>query len=431
MSIEAEQAVIGSVLIKPESYWLVSDILSQPDFRHAAHGRIFAAVGEMLSSGRDVDVITVGQFLDEKGCGDTDYLIKLASETPSAANIRGWGEIVAQASEKRRLALAATKIANAENFAEAQRILAQVRPQSSAKLVTAKDAAKEMWGRLEERYYHDGSMRGISSGVSTVDEVTGGYRGGQLIVVAGRPGMGKSLKIVQMAKSAGRCLVFTMEMTAGELMERMLSNMGNIPIQWLKFPKQFENELYGDDELQNKVRALKELNCVFDDRANLTLNDIIAISRQQHMIEPLKAIVIDHLGLVTLPQRERHDLAVGAVTKELKVLAKELNIPVILLSQLNRKVEERADKRPMLSDLRNSGDIEQDADVVILMHRPEYYKMEPYGFVEFIVAKHRDGETKSVFAETRMATMQFIGCADPEYREPVKAVSSGGAGRWR
>ena len=430
MSIEAEQAVLGGILIKPESYWLVADLLNQSDFRLFAHGKIYAAVGEMLAGSRPVDVITVGEYLSGKRelneVGDTDYLIKLASETPSAANIRGWAEIVSKASEKRRLEVAARGIAVADTFAEAQRILAEVSPKSTAKLLTAKDAAKQMAIRLDERYFDDGSLRGISSGIDTIDKVTGGYRGGQLIVVAGRPGMGKSLKIVQMAKECGRCLVFTMEMPADELMERMLSNMFSIPNHWLRFPKKFENELYGDGTLSIKIAKMNELKCVFDDRASPNLNDIIATARQQHMIEPLKAVVIDHLGLITLPQRERHDLAVGAVTKELKILAKELDIPVILLSQLSRKVEDRADKRPLLSDLRNSGDIEQDADIVILMFRPEYYQMEPRGYVEFIIAKHRNGETGSVFAETRMANMQFFGCEPPAYQSPQKSVPQRG-----
>lgn len=413
--MNAEQSVIGAILLKPESFWQVADLIGEADFTNAHSRMVFAAIREMLSAGKVVDALTVADH--DKRLNAVD-LIDIVSGTHSAANVRGYAEIVAKEAEQRRLSVAATRIAKAESFGEAQRILASVAPKTAAKLVNAKEAAQAMWERLQERYEHGEGLRGISSGVASLDEYTGGFRGGQLVIIAGRPGMGKTTQVLQTAKSGGRCLVFSLEMTAGELMERMLSNTGNIPLNWLKFPKDHDEALFGDGSLSIKIAALKNLPILIDDRSYLTLDQIVSAIRQQHMVEPLNSVIIDHIGLIKLPGKGRHDLEVGEVTHALKALAKELDIPVIALCQLNRGVEERADKRPMLSDLRNSGDIEQDADVVIMMFRPEYYRLEPAGYVEFIVAKQRDGETGSAWAESRLSMMQFVSCPPPVVEAP-------------
>lgn len=413
-AVEAEQAVLGSILIDPKSYFLIADILTEADFMLNGHRGIYRAIKVMHEESKAIDVITVAEWLKANRllneCGDGPYLVDLASSTPGSANIRAWAELVAKASEKRRLMVAGQRIHSCGSFTEAQAILSEVRPNAMTRVKTAKEAAKAMWELMEKRSLSDGSLTGISSTIDGVDAMTAGFQPGQLVVVAGRPGMGKSVWAVQFMAGSGRVFYASLEMTDTELMERVVANVGNIPHRWMRNPKEMDDS---EGRMLNALRQVTQMEFVLDERSSMTVDDICARTRQLHMEKPLAALVVDHLGLIARPGR--NDAAeLGLVTKALKGLAKDLAIPVILLCQLNRKVTDRAGNEPVISDLRDSGRIEEDADVVILMHRPEYYKQEPAGYVKFIVGKNRSGSVGDAWALSRLATMRLVSAEAPE-----------------
>ena len=423
MSLEAEEAVLGGIMLKPESFWQAADMLAAEDFTTSQHRALFSAIREMLTDGRDVDAITVGQH-DKRL--SADWLVGLVCNTPSAANVRGYAEIVQKSSEVRRLKMAGGRIAGCQSFAEAQTILAEVRPQNATRLATMKQAAKAMYDEIVRRYDHTGELVGVDTSIDGLNEFTGGFKGGNLYVIAARPSMGKSAFANQAAIKAGRAYISTLEMSKQQLAERATANLGNFPYRWLTNPKAEDSEPVWE-RLTAVIPQVNALDWVIDDSSGITADTICARIRQSHMASPLSVAVIDHLGIISRPSR--NDAAeLGQITTMLKALAKDLDIPVVLLCQLNRKVEERADKRPQLSDLRDSGRIEEDADVVVFLYRPEYYNLEPAGFVEFIVAKNRDGATGSAWASSRLSNMRLESCEAPEYT-PKRESNVRGFGR--
>lgn len=415
MSIPAEQSVLGGLLLSPESFWQVADLLTEADFSTGQHRAIWTAVRELLTDGQAVDVLTVPSH--DKRINGAD-LIDLVANTPSAANIRAYAEIVAKASEQRKLKIAGSRIASAPSFAEAQQILAEVRPQNAARLSTMKDAARDMYTEMTARYDHTGDLVGIHTSIAGLDDMTGGFKAGQLVVVAARPSSGKSAFANQIGIIAERAYVSTLEMSRKQLAERAAANIGNFPYRWITNPKESEEVWERMTLVMPKVMAL---DWVVDDSSGITADVICARIRQAHMAKPLTVAIIDHLGIIARPGRNDAS-ELGLITTQFKALAKDLKIPVVLLAQLNRKVEDRGDYRPKLSDLRDSGRIEEDADVVILLYRPEHHGLEPAGFVEFIVAKNRDGVTGSAWAASRLANMRLESCAAPEYQPQVKVV---------
>ncbi len=414
MSIPAEQSVLGGLLLKPESYWQVADLLTEADFSTGQHRAIWAAVRDLLADGQVVDVLTVPEH--DKRIHPAD-LVHLAANTPSAANIRAYAEIVAKASEQRRLKVAGTRIGAAQTFAEAQQILADVRPQSAVKLSTMKDAGKAMYEEMMTRYDSSQDFAGIPTTIAGLDDMLGGFQSGRLYVLAGRPGSGKSVYANQLAVNAGRVYLSTLEMSQREIAERAASNIGNIPYRWITHPKETE-EVWG--RMSAVMPKVTSLETVIDDSSQITADVICARIRQAHMAKPVSVAIIDHLGIISRPGKNDAS-ELGQITTQFKGLAKDLKIPVVLLAQLNRKVEDRGgDHRPKLSDLRDSGRIEEDADAVILAYRPEYHNLEPKGFVEFIVAKNRSGETGSAWALSRLASMRLESCSAPEYEPQAK-----------
>jgi replicative DNA helicase len=418
MSLEAEQAVLGGIMLKPDAYWQIVGLVTEADFTRAEHRRLFTALREMLTAEMAIDALTVGEY--EKRLS-ADWLIGLVASTPSAANVRGYAEIVGRAAELRRIRHAGSVIAGCDSYAEAQKALADIRPSVTAKMKTAKDAAKVMWETMQARYYAEGKLSGISATVDGIDDMAGGFQPGQLIVVAGRTGMGKSVWAVQFAINSGRAFYASMEMTECELIERAVANLGNIPHRWIRNPK--ESEELHDGRLLEVLGRVNALGMVIDDSCSVTVDDICARARQLHMADKLDVVIVDHLGLINRPGRNDAS-ELGLVTKSFKALAKELNIPVVLLCQLNRKVTDRAGNEPTIADLRDSGRIEEDADVVILMHRPEYYKQEPAGFVKFIVGKNRSGSVGDAWAASRLSTMRLISCDAPDY-QPAQQQTRG------
>lgn len=417
MTMEAEQAVLGGIMLKPEAYYLVSDILTTGDFQRAQHRTLFHAFGLMHKISQPLDAITVNQFLRENdkdvAAGGLEYLIDLVSNTPSAANIRAWAEIVQKTSERNRLTIAAASILSCGSFEEAVKILADVRPRQASRLLTAKDGSKLMWEAIVQRYDAVEGLIGESTTIDGLDVMTGGFEKAKVHWIAARPSMGKTAYAVQLAIRSKRCLFFSLEMSAASLIERAAANIGKFPYRWLRFPKEAEASPLWDGVLSKTIQEVNSLKLVIDDASLLTVEDICARARQAHMVEPLTMLIIDHFGCMKFPGKNSNVIELGDASKVIKALAKDLDIPIIVLYQLNRAVTERAGNEPTMADLRGSGQLEEDADSIILLHRPEYYKQEPKGYIKFIVAKARDGEVGEAWALSRLSHMRLEPCNPP------------------
>lgn len=410
MSLDAEYAVLGAVLVNNDCFWKVADKIGPEDFAEPIHRRLFALMRDEIRAGRTVDFITL---LDAGETGLSEYAVQLASTQASTANVAAYADAVARQAEGRRLRSAGAKIAACGSFEEAQAVLAEVRPRQTQALKSMKDGLREMVEALQRRYDADGTVSGVPTGLESLDALTSGWQAGDLVIAAARPSMGKTSFALQAAIAAGRTLMFSLEMTTGRLVERLVANVGRLPLRWILFP------LDAPDDASARVLAASteaaKLPLLFDDTAGLTVDAICSRARQAHMQEPLNLVVVDHLGLISRPGR--HDPSeLGQITTQLKALAKALGIPVLLLCQLNRGVESRNDKRPMLSDLRDSGRIEEDADTVIGLYRDEYYHKDGplAGYLEAIVLKQRQGELGTAWARSMLSMMRLESCDEPE-----------------
>lgn len=425
--VDAEQAVLGGVMLVPESYWRINTLLTPDDFTRRDHALIWRAMGDFAAAGRPMDSVTLGEWFEAEGLsslvGNGAYLVDLHSNTPSAANVTAYAEIVAQAGERRRVQQAGRRIAQAESYAEAATLLAEASPRTSSRIKSVKDGASEMVDALQRRFDADGSVTGIPTGLESLDALTAGWQPGSLNILAGRPSMGKTAFAVQSAIAADRVMFLSLEMPAGQLVERAVCNIGGIPYRWFLFPKDAPD--YAMERISAATAQVMKLRMSFDDRAGITLDAIEAVVKQAHMLDPLKLIVVDHLGLVARPGK--HDPSeLGAITSGLKRIAKEV-APVLLLAQLNRSLESRNDKRPMLSDLRDSGRIEEDADTVIGLYRESYYtkNTDPStDYLEAIVLKNRNGEKGTAWGLARLGHMRIESADEPAGQ--VEQVGGGG-----
>lgn len=415
---EAEYAVLGAMLLVNESFWKVADLLTPEDFSLPMHKRLFALIGDQVRKGEPADPITLGEIAGDAVCA---YALDCQSTTPSAANVIAYADIVRRHAEARRLRQAGQAIASCESYEAAQGLLAAVRPSQAQRLKTVREGLAEMVDGLQVRFDAEGDISGVPTGLASLDALTAGWQPGNLIVCAARPGMGKSAFALQAAIAAGRSLFFSLEMTAGELMERAVANVGQIPHRWLRFPKDAPD--YAMESITAHSRDVSKLPLLLDDKAGRDVDAICSLARQAHMQEPLRLIVVDHLGIIARPGK--HDPSeLGAITAQLKRLAKDLGVPVLLLCQLNRGVEGRPEKRPQLSDLRDSGRIEEDADVVLCLYRDEFYTPQGSplaGYFEAIVRKNRSGELGTAWAKSLLAQMRLESCDEVR---PVSASAS-------
>lgn len=420
--IDIEEAILGALLINPESFWKIADKITAIDFAKPSHQRVYSWIGENLRTGKQVDAVLLGEHLPEF----REFAITLATSYFSAAQITYYADTLRTKAEARRLANVGLQISKCETYGDAQALLATVRPQQTQKIKSVQDGLREFVTSLQARYDADGGMTGVSSGIESLDTLTGGFQAGDLVIVAARPSMGKTAASLQCALGAGRALIFSLEMTAGKLIERAVANIGDLPYRWIRFP--IDAPDHASYQVMEASKLVNDLKILIDDSAGISADQICSRARQAHMVEPLTAVIIDHLGLIS--RAGRHDASeLGQITTALKALAKELNLPVILLCQLNRKVEEEKNKKPALSHLRDSGRIEEDADIVIFLHRAEYYQLEPKGYCEFIVAKARDGETGKAWAKSKLANMRLESCDEPEYTESTGSTASANGSR--
>ncbi|UPG93275.1 replicative DNA helicase [Luteibacter aegosomatissinici] len=417
-SIEAEQAVLGGLMLSPDSLDKVADKLTDEDFYRKDHRMIWRAINELAGKGMPCDAITLGEWfqsndLDEMVGGPT-YLLELANSTPSAANIAAYGDIVREKSVLRKLIDAGTAITEDGFRPEGKSVqevmeLAEQRvfriAESGARgkkdIVSMREAVSDAFRQLTERYENRGQLTGLSTGFTDLDELTAGLQPSDLIIVAARPSMGKTAFALNLAEAAAMrskkaVAVFSMEMSASQLAFRLISSLGRIHAQHLR-----NGDLAEEDwpRVTSAITMLSDAKIFIDDTPAMSPVEMRSRSRRLQREHGLGLIVIDYLQLMQIPgHSENRATEISEISRGLKALAKELNVPVIALSQLNRSLEQRADKRPMMSDLRESGAIEQDADVIMFIYRDDYYNKESpdKGLAEIIIGKQRNGPTDTV-----------------------------------
>lgn len=418
-SVEAEQAVLGGLMLSPESYDRVGDQLDETDFYRRDHQLIFRAIKELAERNRPFDAVTLGEWFESQGQGELvaggAYLVELASTTPSAANIVAYAEIVRDKAVLRQLIEVGTTIVNdgfqpegresAELLAKAEQevfAIAESGKHGRQDFTAVNDAMRDAFDVLQTRYAAGGAITGLPTGYVEFDEMTAGLQPTDLIILAARPAMGKTTLALNMAEYAAMktkkpVAVFSMEMSASQLALRLISSVGRVNAARLR-TGQLEEEDWS--RISSAIRLLKDTRIFIDDTPALSPDVLRAKARRLKREHGLGMIVIDYLQLMQVPgNSENRATEISEISRSLKALAKELNVPVIALSQLNRSLETRTDKRPVMADLRESGAIEQDADVIVFIYRDDYYNKEnspDKGLAEVIIGKQRNGPTGSV-----------------------------------
>jgi replicative DNA helicase len=410
-SVESEQSVLGALLLDNDAVDRLNDLRTEHFYR-GDHRAIYAEIVSMIAAGIPADVMTVYERLSAKGksddVGGLAYLNALAQNTPGAANIARYAQIVRDRAQKRGLLVVASEIQDSvvttpdeavvliDRAQEKLERLAEARVKSEP--VLAAERLGEYLSKLEDRI--DGKGAPISTGLRDLDEkLGGGMNAGDLVIVAGRPAMGKTAFAFGVANHVAieaPALLLEMEMTIGQLQQRNVSMQGRVSMRRLREPHLLTNDDW--DRITVATKRITDLKLYLDDQPGLTMLEVRSKARGIKRKYGLSLLVVDYLGLMATGNEERHDLRIGAITKGLKSLAKELEIPVIALSQLSRKCEERTDKRPLMSDLKDSGDIEADADTILFLYRDEVYHPDSMdrGIAEIIIAKQRQGETGRV-----------------------------------
>jgi replicative DNA helicase len=414
-NIEAEQSVIGSMLLDKEVIPIVTEILNGEDFYREDHREIFEAIMDLFEKAEPVDLVTVSEQLKERGSidavGGLEYLANLATAVPTTANARHYARIVEEKAILRKLIKTSNEISGMgyEASEEVSSILDKAEKfifdiaqnRNSRGFTPIKDILVDTFNRLEELYNSKGSITGVPTGFADLDYKTSGLQNSDLILLAARPGMGKTAFMLNIAQYAAvhkniPVAIFNLEMSKEQLVNRMLASEVMIDSQKMRTGK------LDDDDWQKIARALGPLSeapIYIDDTPSISVLEIRAKCRRLKLEKNLGLVVIDYLQLMQGRGRpESRQQEISEISRSLKILAKEINVPVITGSQLSRAPEARADHRPMLSDLRESGAIEQDADIVMFLYRDDYYNpgTEEQNISEVIIAKHRNGSTGTI-----------------------------------
>lgn len=429
-SHEAEQSVIGACLQRPALIDRLADQLRPHDFYNTTHQMLWAEMNRLSASGQAVDLLTLTDSLADNGqlsaVGGMGYLAEIAKNTPSVANADAYAGIVTDMSNRRRLL---------DTVSQVQRMASDKRQPfadvidsaqgSIARLLRADAGAigpigqfldQDLITPLEKRQSGETSAMGMSFGLPDLDNRTLGMHPEQLVVIGARPGMGKTaMSLTALAQCAIHekrpAVMFSMEMGRASLLQRLTAQVGDIPIQAIRDPK---NHLHDEHypRLTHAVNALKDAPLVIDDRAALTPSQIRgAAKRWRDYYGDLGLLVVDYLGLMKPDGRHgTREQEVAEMSGAMKALAKELKVPVMLLSQLNRGLESRTDKRPLMADLRESGSVEQDADIIVFLYRHERYYPDDEqhkGIMELIVSKQREGDTGTEYAAAKLANARI------------------------
>ncbi|OXM14487.1 replicative DNA helicase [Paenibacillus herberti] len=415
-NLEAEQAVLGAVLLQAETLITAMEKIRAEDFYLTSHQLIYEAMIELGENNQPIDLVTLTAYLSDRAqleeVGGVSYLAKLATVVPTAANVEYYAQIVEEKSMLRRLIRTATTIVSdgygsADDIglmlSEAEsRIMEIANRRSSSGFVSIRDVLMEVFERVEFLYTNKGGSTGIPSGFIDLDKMTSGFQKNDLIIVAARPSVGKTAFALNIAQNVGvrsreTVAIFSLEMSAAQLVQRMVCAESNVDAGRMR-----TGFLEGDDweKLTMAIGALSEAEIYIDDTPGITVSDIRAKCRRLKKERNLGMILIDYLQLIQGRGKagENRQQEVSEISRTLKQIARELEVPVIALSQLSRGVEQRQDKRPMMSDLRESGSIEQDADIVAFLYRDDYYdkETEKKNIIEIIIAKQRNGPVGTV-----------------------------------
>jgi replicative DNA helicase len=415
-NLEAEQAVLGAILLDSLAIVVVMEFISSDDFYRESHRRIFQAMINLHMSNEPIDLITLttqlqtDQQLDN--VGGISYLTELASSVPTSANVQYYGRIVEEKSILRKLIRTATEIVSngytgAEDVQEllndAERKILEISTRKSTSgFVSIRKVLMEVFERVEMLHQSSGMTTGIPSGFPDLDKLTSGFQRNDLIIVAARPSVGKTAFALNVAQNIAvrakqTVAIFSLEMSAAQLVQRMICAEANVDAGRMR-----TGQLEGDDweKLTMAIGTLSEADIYIDDSPVLTVAEIRAKARRLKKEKGLHMIFIDYLQLIAGRGKagENRQQEVSEISRMLKQIARELELPVVALSQLSRGVEQRQDKRPMMSDLRESGSIEQDADLVAFLYRDDYYNQESEkkNIIEIIIAKQRNGPVGTV-----------------------------------
>lgn len=414
--VAAEQSVLGGMMLSKDAIADVVEELRSNDFYRPAHETIYDSIIDIYGRGEPADAVTVAAELTKRGdigrIGGAAYLHTLISLVPTAANAGFYARIVRERAVLRRLVEAGTRIVQLGyaadggdvdqlvNTAQAE-VYAVTERNSSEDYIPIADLISPTMDEIETIQHHGGGLSGVPTGFADLDRLTNGLHPGQLVIVAARPAIGKSTLALDFARSAAlrhhqATVVFSLEMSKSEITMRLMSAEARVPLQNMR-----KGQMRDEDwtRIAQATGAISEGPLFIDDSPNMSLMEIRAKCRRLKQRHDLKFVVIDYLQLMSSGKRvESRQQEVSEFSRSLKLLAKELEVPIVALSQLNRGPEQRTDKKPAMSDLRESGSIEQDADVVMLLHREDAYDRESprAGEADIIVAKHRNGPTDTI-----------------------------------
>jgi len=428
-AIEAEQSILGGLLLDGSAFDRIGDVVTEGDFYRSEHRLIFRAIARMAESGKPTDTLTVADFLIEHGkleeAGGHAYLASLSLNTPSAANIRRYAEIVCGKAMLRGIVaslqegLEACMVPGGADPAEIagriERVLSDTINRQHGEVVRLGDAVAGAVRYVDALHAKGGGLAGLATGFLDLDRLTGGFAGGDLVIIAGRPSMGKTsiaLDIAgHVAQQGGTVALFSLEMSQQQLAMRVLSGRARVPMHRLRTGRVQDDQWPAIAEANSRLR---DLPILLDDSSAVTCAHIRARCRRIKRQQGLALVVVDYLQLMR-GEGDNRTQEVGSISRGLKGLAKELDVPVVALSQLSRRVEERQDKRPGLSDLRDSGELEQDADVIAFVYRDEVYHSDSLakGTAEILVRKQRNGPLGDIRLWFREELMHFESYAGP------------------
>ena len=443
-SIEAEIAVLGGIMRKNDVWDLISGVVLEEDFYKDEHKLIYKTIKNLQDLGKPVDPLTVQETLDGNGdmpklvnLGGKGYVTQIAKETPGVANIESYAEIIKQRSNLRRLIATVDQIAlNARESDSSSSD--QVIDHAEESILSLRDDVKRSSGpkgikellgpvylNIQEANESGDSLVGVSTGFTEIDEITLGFQKSDLIIIAGRPSMGKTALAFNIAENVARetdqtVLIFSMEMSAEQVVRRFISSIANIDLQRLMRGQLQDSDWEGIDKA---LSVLSSKNILLDDTPALSPSELRSRARRiKRENKDLAMIIVDYIGLMQVHGKSDNRVAeISEISRSLKALAKELEVPIVALSQLNRAVESRPNKRPILADLRDSGAIEQDADVIAFLYRHEYYDkndLENKGKAEINIAKQRNGPTRATSLAFRDSVAKFENLAREERYPP-------------
>lgn len=430
MSVASENVLGGIIMGGRDVYWQVADMVTADNFSDRRQSSLYRIIQEMARGSVDLDVVTIGDEAERQGVCGSDYVMELAANTASYANIRSYAEIVSSDALTRRFKLVCAEGSRTGDMATTQADIASLLSAQPAHAVRASDAVKRMWSDVMERYESGDKMRGLQTGFPEIDELTGGLQPGRVYGIGARAKMGKTILAMNICGNVAcpplnskgvpkwdpkSVAVWSLEMADTELMQRMTCALSGVRSIYFDKPHLFDHEDDVMPKLHNASARLRDANLWVSERTDVTIEQIEAQARQMKAQGNLDLLCIDYLGLLKLPKSDRHDLAIAHMTRRVKIIAKELRVPVILVFQLSRSSEKSGSqvRPPRPSDARDSGSIEQDLDAMFLLHRPNYYDKSAKSGLRLDLAIQRNGPTGLMELEDQLEFCRFLSTGRP------------------